>query len=169
VMGTNLGIAVYYGSLIALFGLPAFLWVYVPVVVLSSAGAVWLFYVQHQYEDTYFRRQRGWNYQRAALEGSSFYDLPRVLHWASANIGYHHVHHLNPKVPNYRLPKCHAENEGFHDAKTLSLRESASTAALALWDERNDKLVSFRGAGVTLSQPESLPSGSILSDSEASA
>lgn len=169
VMGTNLGIALYYGLLIAYFGLSAFLWVYVPVVFLSAVSAVWLFYVQHQYEGTYFRRRRDWSYERAALEGSSFYDLPRILHWACANIGYHHVHHLNPKVPNYRLPACHAENEAFHEALHLSLRDSLSAATLALWDEQDERLLSFREAGATLAQPWSIPSTSILTDGEAGA
>ncbi len=164
VMGTNLGIAAYYGLLIAFFGLEAFLWVYVPVVFLSSAGAVWLFYVQHQYDGTYFRRRREWNYQHAALEGSSFYDLPRILHWASANIGYHHIHHLNPKVPNYRLPRCHADNERFQDAYSLSVSASVGTSFLALWDEEQNRLVTFQGAGATRAQPWSIPTDPVLSD-----
>jgi omega-6 fatty acid desaturase (delta-12 desaturase) len=132
VIGTNLGIGVYYGTLIWVFGFESFVWVYTPVVFLSAAGAVWLFYVQHQYDPTYFQRGSEWSYEQAAVEGSSFYDLPRLLHWACGNIGYHHIHHLNPKVPNYRLA-----------AKALSLRDSLGTATLALWDERNQCLVRF--------------------------
>lgn len=144
VIGTNLGIAAYYGALIWAFGLTSFLWVYCPVVFLSAAGAVWLFYVQHQYNPTYFERGPGWNYEKAAVEGSSFYDMPRLLHWASANIGYHHIHHLNPKVPNYRLARCHAETPQLRQAATaLSMRESLRTATLALWDEGSQRLVRF--------------------------
>ena len=143
VIGTNLAILAYYGCLVWAFGPEAFLLVYTPVVILSSACAVWLFYVQHQYDGTYFERSRDWNYHRAAIEGSSFYDLPRALHWGCANIGYHHIHHLNPKVPNYRLPGCHAENESFRAAHHLGIRESLGTARLALWDEREHRLISF--------------------------
>jgi omega-6 fatty acid desaturase (delta-12 desaturase) len=147
VLGTNLGIAIYYGGLIAAFGLVPFLKVYVPVVWLSSVWAVWLFYVQHQYEGTYFRRQSEWRYDLAALEGSSFYDLGPFLHWCSANIGYHHVHHLNPKVPNYRLSACHvATPELSAAAKHLSIRESFGTATLALWDEARQRLITFEQA-----------------------
>ncbi len=169
VMGTNLGIALYYGALIAAFGLAPFLKVYVPVVLLSSAGAVWLFYVQHQYEGTYYRRREEWDYQRAALEGSSFYDLPRILHWASANIGYHHIHHLNPKVPNYRLPACHDEVELFKSATHLTLRRSLSAARLAIWDEERQQLVGFRDPGLALAPDWALPAESVLADQQASA
>lgn len=166
VMGTNIGIALYYGAMIYLVGLGPFLQVYVPVVWLSSAGAVWLFYVQHQYEGTYFERQSGWRYQNAALEGSSFYDIGGFLHWCCANIGYHHIHHLNPKVPNYRLPKCHAETPGLAaSVKTLSLRESLGTATLALWDEEAGELVSFRDAGLALGQSVSSDEDSLLAES----
>ncbi|MFT4633537.1 MAG: omega-6 fatty acid desaturase (delta-12 desaturase) [Candidatus Pseudothioglobus sp.] len=143
VMGTNLGICIYYGSLIAFFGLTPFLLVYVPVVMLSSLGAVWLFYVQHQFEDAYWARNGEWNYHDATLQGSSFYDLPRWLHWVSGNIGYHHIHHLNPKVPNYNLPDCYAQQPALQDARKLGLMESLSTAWLALWDEKAGRLVSF--------------------------
>ena len=164
VMGTNLGIGLYYGALIALCGVDRFLWVYVPVVMLSSAGAVWLFYVQHQYPGTYFKRQADWNYQRAALEGSSLYDLPRLFHWCSANIGFHHIHHLNPKVPNYRLPVCHAENPQFAKATYLSMRESLATANLALWDEEQGELVTFREAGISKTHPWSIPAKAVLTE-----
>ena len=168
VMGTNLAIAAYYGALIAAFGLVAFLKVFVPVLLLSSTGAVWLFYVQHQYAGTYYRRQGDWDYQRAALEGSSFYDLPRLLHWASANIGYHHIHHLNPKVPNYRLPDCHREVGLFQTAKRLSLRESLSAARLALWDEERQELIGFGEAGPAVEPDWAGPLDPVLAEPEAS-
>lgn len=143
VLGNNLGVALYYGSLIYLFGWQAFLLVYVPVVMLSSIAAVWLFYVQHQYADVYWARNGTWNYHDATLQGSSFYDLPRWLHWVSGNIGYHHIHHLNPKVPNYNLAACYALQPALQNARKLGLRESLSTAVLALWDEEAQRLVSF--------------------------
>lgn len=143
VLGTNLGIALYYGAFIHFLGLEASLWVLTPVVLLSASMAVWLFYVQHQYEGTYFQRGPAWSYQAAALEGCSFYDLPGILHWASANIGYHHIHHLNPKVPSYRLPRCHFENATLQPGTSLGLAESLGTARLALWQEDAGRLISF--------------------------
>lgn len=149
VLGTNLGIACFYGSLIYAFGLEAFLLVLVPVVWLSSAEAVWLFYVQHQFEGAYFARQADWRYEAAAFEGSSFYDLGPFLHWCTGHIGYHHIHHLNPKVPNYRLAKCHVSvPEVAQKARTLSLGEGLRTAQLALWDEERHDLISFREAAM---------------------
>jgi omega-6 fatty acid desaturase (delta-12 desaturase) len=145
-LGTNLGIALYYGALIAAFGWKAFLLVYIPVVYLSSMFSVWLFYVQHQFPGAYFRRNDEWKYQEAAVEGSSFYDLPRLLHWASANIGFHHIHHLNPNVPNYRLPEIHAAHPEFERANRLGLAASLGTARLALWSEEERQLVSFASA-----------------------
>jgi|TARA_B110000483_G_scaffold17283_1_gene19150 omega-6 fatty acid desaturase (delta-12 desaturase) len=144
VMGTNFGIFCYYGSLIAIFGLVPFLMVYIPVVMLSSAAAIWLFYVQHQFEGAYWNRKETWTYEQATLTGSSFYNLPRWLHWATGNIGYHHIHHLNPKVPGYQLPDCFDENPVLQKAKYLSIRESLATAKLALWDENAQRLISFK-------------------------
>ncbi|MEO2172481.1 MAG: fatty acid desaturase [bacterium] len=143
VMGTNLGIAIYYSTMIWLFGLVPFLMVMGPVVMLSSAGAVWLFYVQHQFDDAYWARNETWTYHDATLQGSSFYDLPGWLHWASGNIGYHHIHHLNPRVPNYRLPGCYRENPVLQNARNLGLTDSLGTAWLALWDEDGSRLISF--------------------------
>ncbi|MFT7220163.1 MAG: omega-6 fatty acid desaturase (delta-12 desaturase) [Candidatus Azotimanducaceae bacterium] len=144
VMGTNVGICFYYGTLIAIFGLVPFLMVYIPILMLSSAGAVWLFYVQHQFEDAYWSRKDTWTYDQATLTGSSFYDLPRWLHWATGNIGYHHIHHLNPKVPGYQLPDCFDANPVLQQARYLSVRKSLATANLALWDEDAQRLISFK-------------------------
>ncbi|MFT6309237.1 MAG: omega-6 fatty acid desaturase (delta-12 desaturase) [Halioglobus sp.] len=144
VMGTNIGILCYYGTLIAIFGLIPFLMVYGPILMLSSAGAVWLFYVQHQFEDAYWNRKEIWTYEAATLNGSSFYDLPRWLHWATGNIGYHHIHHLNPKVPGYQLPTGFDQNPVLQEARYLSIGKSLGTAKLALWDEAAQRLISFR-------------------------
>ncbi|HAK52975.1 MAG TPA: fatty acid desaturase [Gammaproteobacteria bacterium] len=143
VMGTNIGIALYYGALIAAFGLVPFLMVYGPIVFLSSMGAVWLFYVQHQFEDAYWVRQDGWSYHEAALNSSSFYDLPRWLHFVTGNIGYHHIHHQYPRIPNYWLPASFNENSEFQEARRLGLWESLGTAWLALWDEDAQRMISF--------------------------
>jgi omega-6 fatty acid desaturase (delta-12 desaturase) len=144
VLGTNAGICCYYGVLIALFGVESFLLVYAPVVMLSSASAVWLFYVQHQFENAYWVRGDSWSYDQATLQGSSFYDLPGWLHWATGNIGFHHIHHLNPKVPNYHLPACFDSSPVLQDATYLSIRKSLETAKLSLWDEVAGRLISFR-------------------------
>lgn len=143
IMGTNVGIVVYYSLMIWLMGFEAFLLVYVPVVTLSAIGAVWLFYIQHQFEDTYWERDNEWTYKEATLNGSSFYDLPRIGHWISGNIGYHHIHHLNPRVPNYRLAACHAAIPAFSDVKHIAFLESFARAHLALWDEPGKRLISF--------------------------
>lgn len=143
VMGTNAGIVLYYGCLIWAFGLEAFLWVYAPVVWLSAIGAVWLFYVQHQFDDAFWVRDEDWTYQEATLQSSSFYDLPRWLHFVTGNIGYHHIHHQNPRVPNYRLPTSFDENLDLRKARRLSMFESLGTSWLALWDEQSHRLISF--------------------------
>lgn len=143
VMGTNIGIVLYYGSLITIFGLEDFLWVYVPVVWLSSLGAVWLFYVQHQFDDAYWVREDDWTYQEATMQSSSFYDLPRWLHFATGNIGYHHIHHQNPRIPNYKLLTSLDNNPALQKARRLGFFESLGTAWLALWDEKSQQLISF--------------------------
>jgi len=143
VMGTNIGIALYYGVLIWLMGFQAFLLVFAPVVILSAVAAVWLFYVQHQFEDAYFEREEAWNPKEAALTGSSFYNLPKFGHWISGNIGFHHIHHLNPRVPNYRLAECHQALPSLQGIKQITFLEGFATAHLALWDEAAKELVSF--------------------------
>ncbi|MEX2326400.1 MAG: fatty acid desaturase, partial [Pseudomonadales bacterium] len=144
VMGTNIGIGIYYGTMIYWMGLVPFLLVYVPIVMFSSIGAVWLFYIQHQFEDTYWKRDQVWTYRDATMNGSSFYDLPRWGHWISGNIGYHHIHHLNPRIPNYRLAACHAANPELQRARHISFGESFGLANLALWDEQAERLISFK-------------------------
>lgn len=143
IIGTNLGMMVYYGVLVALFGLTPVLLVFAPILIMSSAIAVWLFYVQHQFDEAYWEREEDWNYRDATLLGSSFYNLPRWLHWATGNIGYHHIHHLNPKIPNYNLAACYESDPIFHQGKSLGFWESFRLARLALWDESNRRLISF--------------------------
>jgi acyl-lipid omega-6 desaturase (Delta-12 desaturase) len=117
------------------------------VVLLASAVGVWLFYVQHQFEQTYWRPAHLWDFQAAAMDGSSFYDLPGPLHWLTASIGFHHIHHLASRIPNYRLRACFEENpELQHGAKRVTLWGSIKSTRLALWDEDAQKLVSFRQA-----------------------
>jgi acyl-lipid omega-6 desaturase (Delta-12 desaturase) len=113
------------------------------LAVAASAG-VWLFYVQHQFEDAYWERGDQWDYSVAALQGSSYFRLPRVLQWFSGNIGFHHIHHLSPRIPNYNLERCHRSDPMFENVTRITLSGSLKTFGLQLWDETARKLVSFR-------------------------
>lgn len=124
-------------------GLTSYLAVQIPILFVSSAVGGWLFYVQHQFEDTYWRWHPEWEYLRASLQGSSYYKLPKVLQWFTGNIGFHHIHHLSPKIPNYFLEKCFKENPIFQHVPTLTIWASFKTASLALWDEELGTLVSW--------------------------
>jgi omega-6 fatty acid desaturase (delta-12 desaturase) len=116
---------------------------HLPVVVIAGAMGVWLFYVQHSFEDGYWVRRADWDPQAAAVEGSSFYDLPAVLHWFTGNIGYHHIHHLAPRIPNYRLRAAHEALPSLKPAVRMSLRESLACARMKLWDESLGRMVGF--------------------------
>jgi omega-6 fatty acid desaturase (delta-12 desaturase) len=105
---------------------------------------VWLFYVQHQFEDAYWERGEDWDYTAAALKGSSFYQLPKILQWFSANIGFHHVHHLSPRIPNYNLERCHRSNPLFTDVPSVKLLASLKLLTLRVWDESAQKLIGYR-------------------------
>jgi len=144
VMWTNLALAAVVTTMALTVGLGPFLLVWAPVFVLSGATGIWLFYVQHQFEDTYWERQEEWDFHLAGIEGSSFYDLPAVAHWFTGNIGYHHVHHLSSKIPNYRLRQCMAEVPDLQHVTRLTFRESLSCLRLTLWDEESGRLVGFR-------------------------
>jgi omega-6 fatty acid desaturase (delta-12 desaturase) len=115
-------------------------------VILAIAGSAgfWLFYVQHQFEDVCWERGEDWDYTAAALSGSSFYRLPRILQWFSGNIGYHHVHHLSPRIANYNLEACHGSDPLFREVKPLTLMSSLKSSTLRLWDEPTRKLVGYR-------------------------
>ncbi len=131
--------------LAATVGLRTVLLVHGPILLLAGAAGVWLFYVQHQFEDTYWEQSGAWDVERASFEGSSFYDLPAVLHWFSGNIGYHHLHHLASRVPNYRLRECFESHPRLQEAPRLTLRTSLRSARLRLWDEERRRLVPFPG------------------------
>jgi omega-6 fatty acid desaturase (delta-12 desaturase) len=113
-------------------------------MLIAGAAGVWLFYVQHQYEGVYWARQEVYEPLRAALEGSSYYRLPKVLQWITGNIGLHHIHHVQPKIPNYNLQACQDQVSAFHAVEPLTLIRSFLTVRLHLWDENLGKLVSFR-------------------------
>ena len=106
-------------------------------------AGVWLFYVQHQFEGVYWRRTDDWRYEEVALLGSSYYRLPAVLRWFTGNIGFHHVHHLSARIPNYLLQRCHDENPLFHRVKRLTVTESLHCVPLRVWDEQNRQLIGF--------------------------
>ena len=144
VLWTNLAIAAVVSSLVWTIGIGAFLKVQLPITLLSGSLGVWLFYMQHQYEDTYWRRQDSWDYHEASIKGSSYYDLPKILHWFTGNIGVHHVHHLCSRIPNYRLHECMREVEYLQDVTRLTITESFRCVRLTLWDEDTRQLVRFR-------------------------
>lgn len=139
---TNAAIVLVGGLLVTLLG-PRVLLVYLPAYYLAVAAGLWLFFVQHQFEGTYWEEHEQWNYTTAAIAGSSYFRLPRVLQWITGSIGFHHVHHLGPRIPNYNLEQCHDENPMFHRATVVTLRQSLSALRLALWDEDAGRLVSF--------------------------
>jgi omega-6 fatty acid desaturase (delta-12 desaturase) len=140
---TNLALAALITALSLLIGFREFMLIWLPIFLLSGSAGVWLFYVQHQFEDAYWRGGEDWDYATAAVYGSSYFRLPKVLQWFTGNIGFHHVHHLSPKIPNYRLEKCHRENPTFQKVVTLTLRESIRTLGLRLWDEESGRMVTF--------------------------
>ncbi|MCP3956240.1 MAG: fatty acid desaturase [bacterium] len=144
VMWTNLAIAVVLFVAWQTIGIDRLLLVHIPVILLAGALGIWLFYVQHQFEDTYWREHPEWESHRASLEGSSLYDLPAVLHWFTGNIGFHHVHHLSSRIPNYRLEQCFRERPELQHVTRLTLWGSLRCARLKLWDGEREKLVSFR-------------------------
>ncbi|MDP1875292.1 fatty acid desaturase [Phenylobacterium sp.] len=144
VMGANLGIAAVIAAGIAVFGAVPFLAVYGATVFLAAAAGVWLFYVQHQFEQTSWARKETWNLHDAALHGSSFYDLPRPLAWLTANIGVHHIHHLHSRIPFYRLGDALKDYPELRGYSRLGLRESLGCARLTLWDETAGRMVGFR-------------------------
>jgi len=143
-MATNLGIAVLAATMIWLVGLGPFLLVQLPITILAGSIGVWLFYVQHQFEDTVWAHDEGWNFHEAALHGSSHYDLPNILRWFTANIGVHHVHHLCSRIPYYRLPRVLRDHPGLAAVGRLTLLQSLRCVRMALWDERSRRLISFR-------------------------
>ena len=145
-MLTNLAIVVATVGVIWVVGLPAFLLINVPIVLLTAAIGVWLFYVQHQFEGAFWARNEGWDVRDAALHGSSHYDLPPVLRWFTANIGLHHIHHLSSRIPYYRLGEVMRDHPQLASVGRLTLQQSLRCVPLTLWDEQAGRLISFRQA-----------------------
>ena len=141
---TNLAIFGLAAGLSWIFGLKAYLLIQLMVVGVAGSVGVWLFYVQHQFEGVYWERAEEWDYATAALQGSSFYKLPKVLQWFSGSIGFHHIHHLSPRIPNYHLEKCHNAEPMFQTVKPVTLFSSLKSFTFRLWDEQRRKLVGYR-------------------------
>lgn len=145
ILSLNVALIAAFGLPMAIFGIVPVLATYLPVIIIASWIGNWLFYVQHQFEGAYWERDSDWNFQTAALRGSSYFDLPPILQWFSGNIGLHHVHHLCSRVPNYHLQACVDSAPDLHRiTKRITLRESLGCWRLALWDEERRVLVSFR-------------------------
>ena len=141
---TNIGIAVFSLLMIWLIGWKAFLMIQLPLIALAATIGVWLFYVQHQFDETHWESGGDWNREHAALHGSSYYDLPQPLMWLTGNIGIHHVHHISSQIPFHVLPKVVRDYPELKEIGRLTLWESIKCIPLTLWDEENKKLISFR-------------------------
>ena len=146
ILGTNIALVLVAGALIWLIGWQAYLLVQLPPFLIGGAAGVFLFYVQHQFEDAYWERRDDWSFAESALQGSSHLKLPQPLQFFTGNIGLHHVHHLNARIPNYNLQRAHDENPIFHDVPTLSLGAAARSVRLKLYDEDRGRLVTFAEA-----------------------
>jgi omega-6 fatty acid desaturase (delta-12 desaturase) len=143
---TNLAIATWFVLFGLMIGFGTLVMLYLPTIIIAGSVGTWLFYVQHQYERTYWEHSPQWDYTLAAMHGSSYYELPRVLQWFTGNIGFHHIHHLSPRIPNYNLQKCHEQNPILQRVVRLTLGSSLKTIWLVLWDEERRCLVTFREA-----------------------
>jgi len=146
VLGTNVALAVLIATLCWLLGWREYLLIQAPTLLLAGSAGIWLFYVQHQFEDAYWESAGTWTYADAALRGSSYLKLPKLLQFFSGNIGLHHVHHLSARIPNYNLQRAHDENPIFHSVPTLSLADGMRAVRLKLWDEERQRMVTFAEA-----------------------
>jgi len=140
---TNVAVVVMIGGLMAIFGVTPVLLIYAPLILLAGTAGVWLFFVQHQFEDVYWESSDNWSYSEAALRGSSYLKLPQPFQFFTGNIGLHHVHHLSSRVPNYSLQRAHDEVDAFADVPVLTFGKSLRCSRLKLWDERSKQLVTF--------------------------
>lgn len=147
-MGTNLGIAALILGMVYLVGAGPFFMVHAPIVLLGASIGVWLFYIQHQFEDTYWEQGQEWSQHDAALYGSSYYELPKPLDWLTANIGIHHVHHLYARIPYYKLSKVLRDYPELANVQRVTLWESFKFVRLKLWDQDSKRLVGFEDVAV---------------------
>jgi omega-6 fatty acid desaturase (delta-12 desaturase) len=146
IIRTNLVLAAVVGLLVWAIGLGPFLLVQMPTVLMAGSAGVWLFYVQHQFEDVYWENTDTWDYDAAALQGSSYLRLPQPLQFFTGNIGLHHVHHLSARIPNYNLQRAHDDNPIFHDVPTLTLRDGLKATRYKLYDCERRRLVTWAEA-----------------------
>ncbi|MYL58354.1 fatty acid desaturase [Virgibacillus halodenitrificans] len=140
----NVSIMVIYSLLIWVVGWQAFLMIQLPILFVSGALGIWLFYVQHQFEDSYFENEDEWDFVKAAVDGSSYYKLPKIIQWLTGSIGFHHVHHLSPRVPNYHLEKAHESTPPLQQATTITLATSLKSIRFRLYDEATRSFVTFK-------------------------
>jgi omega-6 fatty acid desaturase (delta-12 desaturase) len=145
VFWTNVGVVTMGAGLSWLLGFKNYIALQLIMTVVGGTAGMWLFYVQHQFEDVHWQKGADWDYAAAALQGSSFYKLPKILQWFSGNIGFHHIHHLSPAIPNYHLEKCHKSEPLFQAVKPITLFASLKSLTFRLWDERRQKLVGYSG------------------------
>jgi omega-6 fatty acid desaturase (delta-12 desaturase) len=143
VIFTNLALIGIFTLAHFTIGLKAYILVQLPILFFGCAVGVWLFYIQHNFEGVYWERHDKWSFVDAAMKGSSFYKLPKVLQWFTGNIGFHHIHHLSPRIPNYNLEKCHNDNLLFQNVRPLTILSSMKSLKFRLWDEKNRKLIGF--------------------------
>src|SRR4051794_24392517 len=153
IIATNIALGALLAGLCALVGWRAVLVVQLPTAMLAGAAGIWMFYVQHQFEDVYWERKADWNYAEAALRGSSYLKLPKLLQFVTGNIGLHHVHHLSARIPNYYLQRAHDSNDIFQGVPVLTLWDGMRAVRLKLWDEDTGRLVTFKQAGVKRGPP----------------
>lgn len=144
IMATNLALLLVFGSIGTVIGFGTLATIYLPVLFLTSVIGGWLFFIQHQFEETFWENEEDWSYNEAALMSSSYYVMPKILQWFTGNIGLHHVHHLNAAIPNYRLQDCVDAHPDLQTMNRITLRESLKSIPLALWDEDSKKLISFK-------------------------
>ncbi len=154
---TNLALLALVIVMSYLVGFTNYLLIQLPITFIATGIGSWFFYVQHNFEDAYWDEAPTWDYTTAALHGSSYYKLPPVLKWFTGSIGFHHIHHLSPKIPNYKLEKCHNDNELFQNPQTLTISTSFQTMNLSLWDEDRGKLISFDQFKTLYPQPKPKP------------
>jgi omega-6 fatty acid desaturase (delta-12 desaturase) len=143
VLWMNIALSGMVIGLAAIFGLKAYLLIQLIVLAVAGGAGFWLFYVQHQFEGVYWERGDNWDYTAAALQGSSFYKLPKVLQWFSGNIGYHHIHHLSSRIPNYNLERCHKADPIFQKVKPVTFFASFKSLNFRLWDEQRNELIGY--------------------------
>jgi acyl-lipid omega-6 desaturase (Delta-12 desaturase) len=146
---TNLATALFVAALCFAFGWRTVLFVELPLIVLAGSAGIWLFYVQHQFDNTYWERTDEWSFNDAAMRGSSHLALPKVLQFFSGNIGFHHVHHLNPKIPNYKLQRAHEEQPMFRSVPSMTLTDGLRATRLKLWDEQSQRMLTWKQARAT--------------------